>query len=46
VESARVLHAAVAEAAVVGYPHRIKGEDIYAYVTLMTGTTTEHDALR
>lgn len=37
VESALVLHAAVAEAAVVGYPHNIKGQGIYAYVTLMTG---------
>jgi len=35
VESALVLHNAVAEAAVVGYPHPIKGEGIYAYVTLM-----------
>ena len=37
VESALVLHDAVAEAAVVGFPHRIKGEGIYAYVTLMAG---------
>ena len=37
VESALVLHDAVAEAAVVGYPHNIKGQGIYAYVTLMTG---------
>jgi len=35
VESALVAHAAVAEAAVVGYPHAIKGQGIYAYVTLM-----------
>jgi acetyl-CoA synthetase len=35
VESALVLHQAVAEAAVVGYPHDIKGQGIYAYVTLM-----------
>jgi len=35
VESALVLHEAVAEAAVVGYPHEIKGQGIYAYVTLM-----------
>jgi len=35
VESALVLHEAVAEAAVVGYPHHIKGQGIYAYVTLM-----------
>ncbi|SED09239.1 acetyl-coenzyme A synthetase [Rhizobiales bacterium GAS188] len=37
VESALVLHAKVAEAAVVGYPHDIKGQGIYAYVTLMQG---------
>ncbi len=37
VESALVLHEAVAEAAVVGYPHDIKGQGIYAYVTLMGG---------
>lgn len=37
VESALVLHDAVAEAAVVGYPHDIKGQGIYAYVTLMDG---------
>jgi acetyl-CoA synthetase len=35
VESALVLHEAVAEAAVVGYPHDIKGQGIYAYITLM-----------
>ena len=35
VESALVAHAAVAEAAVVGYPHEIKGQGIYCYVTLM-----------
>lgn len=38
VESALVLHDEVAEAAVVGYPHDIKGEGIYAYVTLMTSS--------
>jgi len=37
VESALVSHAAVSEAAVVGYPHDIKGQGIYAYVTLMEG---------
>ena len=37
VESALVLHENVAEAAVVGYPHDIKGQGIYAYVTLMNG---------
>ena len=35
VESALVLHKAVAEAAVVGYPHDVKGQGIYAYVTLV-----------
>jgi acetyl-CoA synthetase len=38
VESALVLHPQVAEAAVVGYPHDIKGQGIYAYVTPMAGT--------
>jgi acetyl-CoA synthetase len=37
VESALVLHNAVAEAAVVGFPHDIKGQGIYAFVTLMNG---------
>jgi len=37
VESALVAHAKVSEAAVVGFPHDIKGQGIYAYVTLMTG---------
>jgi len=37
VESALVSHGKVAEAAVVGYPHDIKGQGIYAYVTLNTG---------
>ena len=37
VESALVLHPLVAEAAVVGYEHEIKGQGIYCYVTLMTG---------
>ncbi|MEM7526005.1 MAG: acetate--CoA ligase, partial [Pseudomonadota bacterium] len=39
VESALVAHQKVAEAAVVGYPHDIKGQGIYAYVTLMNGET-------
>ena len=43
VESALVLHANVAEAAVVGYPHDIKGQGIYAYVTLMSGVETSDD---
>lgn len=37
VESALVAHAKVAEAAVVGYPHDLKGQGIYAYVTLVAG---------
>ena len=37
VESSLVAHEAVSEAAVVGYPHDIKGQGIYAYVTLMSG---------
>ncbi len=37
IESALVAHAAVAEAAVVGYPHDLKGQGIYAYVTLIAG---------
>ena len=37
VESALVAHMSVAEAAVVGFPHEIKGQGIYAYVTLKTG---------
>ena len=45
VESALVAHAAVAEAAVVGYPHNIKGQGIYAYVTLMNDQEPS-DALR
>ena len=39
VESALVAHESVSEAAVVGYPHDIKGQGIYAYVTLMAGET-------
>ena len=38
IESALVEHSLVAEAAVVGYPHDIKGQGIYAFVTLMRGT--------
>jgi acetyl-CoA synthetase len=45
VESALVSHSAVAEAAVVGYPHDIKGQGIYAYVTLISGIEPT-DALR
>ena len=39
IESALVLHELVSEAAVVGMPHDIKGQGIYAYVSLMAGTT-------
>jgi len=45
IESALVAHANVSEAAVVGYPHDIKGQGIYAYVTLMTGVQPS-EALR
>ncbi len=45
IESALVLHDDVAEAAVVGFPHDIKGQGIYAYVTLMGGSEPS-DALR
>ncbi|GAB3312141.1 acetate--CoA ligase [Luteimonas notoginsengisoli] len=45
VESALVLHPKVAEAAVVGFPHDIKGQGIYAYVTLVAGEQ-ESEALR
>ncbi|MEY4194471.1 MAG: hypothetical protein RLZZ226_839 [Pseudomonadota bacterium] len=41
IESALVLHEQVAEAAVVGYPHDIKGQGIYAYVTLIAGATPD-----
>jgi acetyl-CoA synthetase len=43
VESALVAHAKVAEAAVVGYPHDIKGQGIYAYVTLMNDVEPTED---
>ncbi|HTJ58617.1 MAG TPA: acetate--CoA ligase [Devosiaceae bacterium] len=45
VESALVAHPKVSEAAVVGYPHEIKGQGIYAYVTLMRGEALD-DALK
>ena len=45
VESSLVAHAKVAEAAVVGYPHNLKGQGIYAYVTLNEGLQGD-DALR
>jgi acetyl-CoA synthetase len=43
VESALVSHPQVSESAVVGYPHDIKGQGIYCYVTLMTGETPSDD---
>jgi acetyl-CoA synthetase len=43
VESALVAHPKVAEAAVVGYPHDLKGQGIYAYVTLMNGLEPTED---
>ncbi len=43
VESALVAHDTVSEAAVVGYPHDIKGQGIYCYVTLMTGVEPSDD---
>jgi len=45
IESALVAHRAVSEAAVVGYPHPIKGQGIYCYVTLMAGIEGD-EALR
>ncbi|RRH78524.1 acetate--CoA ligase [Falsigemmobacter faecalis] len=46
VESALVAHEKVAEAAVVGYPHEIKGQGIYAYVTLMNGVEPSEELKR
>ncbi|MEM7001285.1 MAG: acetate--CoA ligase [Pseudomonadota bacterium] len=46
VESALVLHPSVAEAAVVGYPHDVKGEGIYCYVTLMLGDNRDQAELQ
>ncbi|MEO9649902.1 MAG: acetate--CoA ligase [Roseobacter sp.] len=46
VESALVAHAKVAEAAVVGYPHDIKGQGIYCYVTLMNGQEPSDDLIK
>jgi len=43
IESALVAHPKVAEAAVVGYPHDIKGQGIYAYVTLKAGQQTSEE---
>ena len=46
VESALVLHPKVAEAAVVGFPHDVKGQGIYAYVTLVAGETESDELLK
>ena len=46
VESALVAHAKVAEAAVVGYPHKVKGQGIYCYVTLMGGEEPSEELRR
>ncbi len=46
VESALVAHPAVAEAAVVGYPHDVKGQGIYAYVTLMEGAGESEELVK
>jgi acetyl-CoA synthetase len=46
IESALVLHPKVAEAAVVGYPHELTGQGIYAYVTLMVGETPSEELKR
>ena len=46
VESALVAHSKVAEAAVVGYPHDVKGQGIYAYVTLMEGIEASDELLK
>ncbi|MEL6584400.1 MAG: acetate--CoA ligase [Pseudomonadota bacterium] len=46
VESALVAHAKVAEAAVVGYPHEIKGQGIYCYVTLMEGVEASDELVK
>jgi acetyl-CoA synthetase len=46
VESALVGHAKVSEAAVVGFPHDIKGQGIYCYVTLMSGETGSEELIQ
>ncbi len=46
IESALVLHPQVAEAAVVGYPHDIKGQGVYAYVTLMANAEESEELLQ
>ena len=42
IESALVLHPKVSEAAVVGFPHEIKGQGIYAFVTVISGENTDN----
>ena len=46
IESALVAHESVAEAAVVGYPHEVKGQGVYAYVTVMDGEEPTEDLRR
>ncbi|MDT0498447.1 acetate--CoA ligase [Algiphilus sp. W345] len=46
IESALVAHAKVAEAAVVGYPHELKGQGVFAYVTLNVGVEASEELLR
>ncbi|MFT4824133.1 MAG: acetyl-CoA synthetase [Halioglobus sp.] len=46
VESALVLHESIAEAAVVGYPHKIKGQGIYCFVTPMNGVHTSDELIQ
>ena len=46
IESALVAHESVAESAVVGFPHEIKGQGIYAYVTLIDGKVPNDDLRR
>ena len=46
IESALTLHPSVAESAVVGFPHDIKGQGIYAFVTLNTGVEKKYDELK
>ena len=46
IESALVSHPSVAESAVVGFPHEIKGQGIYIYVTLMSGFTADEALLK
>ena len=45
IDSALVLHPSVAEAAVVGYPHEIKGQGVYCYVTLMNGVSESEELI-